>query len=690
MLDSKLLHLSIPEITNVFKAQFVEITELARNNITYDSFISQLKIYLIGIPTNENRNNLAAKNRILLMCDDIAGNTLDLLRLELKDEQHDVHPDFMIDMYHLFLQLYKEEPLKQPDSETVVNYMNRWETATEPLVMAERDRNKNRIIELLVSKIANRSQLNSRYCFNKEMDYTMQLEQVHMWWTDFRFHLTMAIRSPQELQLFMDNTLSEETMKLLIKAKEKGIPFFITPYYLSLLNCSHEGFDDRAIRSYIIYSDELVDEFNNIHAWEKEDIVIPGKPNAAGWLLPNAENIHRRYPEVAILIPDTIGRACGGLCAPCQRMFNFQKGILNFNLEKLAPKETWSAKLESLMEYFENDSQLQDILITGGDALMSKNESLRKLLEAVYQMALRKREANKARKVGDKYAEIYRVRLGTRLLAYLPFRINDELVTILREFKEKAEKIGVKQFLIQTHFETPLEVTPEALKGIQMIQSAGWIITNQLVYTVAASRRGHTAQLRRQLNLAGVVGYYTFSVKGFNENKAIFTPNSRSVQEMNEEKSLGQVSKHIENELSKIFNEPELIQEKITSLLNASNIPFIATDRNVMNLPGIGKSMNFETVGVTPEGCRILNFTLDPHRPHSPAVDKNETTNIIENKSVASYLRQLETMGESVAEYESIWSYNSSISEARFKLYTYADNKDMLTKEVTNIQYPNS
>ena len=686
MLDSKLLHLSISEITTVFKNQFIDINKLAQADGTYNSFISNLKTYLTRTNSVENISNISAKKRILLMCNNSEDKTLELLRTELKEESHKVYPDFMLDMYHLFAQLYQKETIERPKKQTVQAYMNRWETGTDLAVVTKRAQSKERIVRLLVDKIANRSQSNSRYHFDKEMDYESQIEQVVLWWDDFLFHLTLAIRTPEELQLFMDNSLSEETMQLLMKAKDKGIPFFITPYYLSLLNCSDEGFDDSAIRSYIIYSDELVEEFNNIRAWEKEDIVVPGKPNAAGWLLPNAENIHRRYPEVAILIPDTIGRACGGLCAPCQRMFNFQKGHLNFNLEKLAPKANWSAKLESLMEYFENDSQLQDILITGGDALMSKNESLKNLLEAVYQMALRKREANKERRVGEKFAEMYRVRLGSRLLAYLPFRVNDELVRILREFKVKAEKIGIKQFFIQTHFETALEVTNEALTAIRMIQSAGWIITNQLVYTVAASRRGHTTQLRNVLNHAGLVSYYTFSVKGYNENHAIFTPNSRSVQEIHEEKYLGQVTPQIENDLSEFFKSPESLQAKITSLLAQRDIPFIATDRNIMNLPGIGKSMSFETIGVTPEGCRILSFTLDINRPHSPAVDKKETTYIIENKSISNYLRQLEAMGEDISEYDSIWQYDSSISEQRFKLYTYPVVENMFTKEFTNLQ----
>ena len=36
--------------------------------------------------------------------------------------------------------------------------------------------------------------------------------------------------------------VSDETMSLLARAKKKGMPFFVTPYYLSLLNIEHEGY----------------------------------------------------------------------------------------------------------------------------------------------------------------------------------------------------------------------------------------------------------------------------------------------------------------------------------------------------------------------------------------------------------------------------------------------------------------
>ena len=104
-----------------------------------------------------------------------------------------------------------------------------------------------------------------------------------------------------------------------------------------------------------------------------------------------------------------MGRSCGDLCASCQRMFGFQDRHLHFDLRELLPKENWPHKLHRLMEYFENDSQIRDILITGGDALMSQNKTLDKILSAVCEMAERKRKANLKRPNGEKYAEMQRI-----------------------------------------------------------------------------------------------------------------------------------------------------------------------------------------------------------------------------------------------------------------------------------------
>lgn len=601
-------------------------------------------------------------------------------------ENPEMPSDLFVDLFHLFRLLDGAE-IPLPSPQRVRSRTERWPSGLDEAVRAIRADNRERMLHLLVQKIENRkSKTPSRYRFAEGMTYDEKYRQVAAWWDDFRFQLAMAVKSPSELNRFLAGSLSSETMYLLSKARKKGMPFFATPYYLSLLDVTGDGYDDAAIRSYILYSPQLVETYGRIRAWEREDVVEAGKPNAAGWLLPDGHNIHRRYPEVAILIPDTMGRACGGLCASCQRMYDFQSERLNFEFEALRPKESWDHKLRRLMNYFEEDTQLRDILITGGDALMSQNKTLRNMLEAVYRMACRKRRANAGRPDGEKYAELQRVRLGSRLPAYLPMRVNDELVEILREFREKASAVGVKQFIVQTHFQTPLEVTPEAEEAIRKILSAGWLITNQLVYTVAASRRGHTARLRQVLNSLGVVCYYTFSVKGFEENRAVFTPNSRSMQEQVEEKVYGRLTVGQASELDALLADGRDTAAKLRCFMRKYRLPFLATDRSVLNLPAIGKSMTFRLVGLTPEGRRILRFDHDRTRRHSPIIDRMGEIFIVESKSVAAYLRQIGKMGEDPEEYASIWAYTRGETEPRFGLYEYPGFDFGVTGRMSNLE----
>jgi lysine 2,3-aminomutase len=516
-----------------------------------------------------------------------------------------------------------------------------------------------------------------------------KLKRAQEWWNDKNFHLTFAIRSPELLNEMLGHSLDPDTMKVLYRAREAGIPFFVNPYYLSLLHVRVPYFAigaDLAIRYYVTYSTQLVEEFGHIVAWEKEDLVEPGKPNAAGWLLPQFDNVHRRYPDVAILIPDTVGRACGGLCSSCQRMFDFQRGRFNFDLEKLRPEASWEEKLPELMRYFEEDTQLRDILITGGDALMSSDSSLEKILDAVLEMARAKGEANVRHPDGEKRAELVRVRLGTRIPVYLPQRITEELVGILATFKARASEVGVRQFIIQTHFEAPMEVTPESREAVGKLIGAGWTVTNQLVCTAAASRRGHSAKLRQALNEIGVLPYYTFVVKGYMENTFNYAPIARVVQEEEEEKVLGRVPAEFHERIQGFPQEAESMVEQVAALRDEAGLPFLATDRSVLNLPAVGKSLTFRTIGITRYGRRILEFDHDRTRSHSPIIDRMGKVVIIESKSVSEYLQQMDDIGEDTKEYEYVFGYSLGETEPRMPLYEYPPYDFPVTTEFTNLE----
>ena len=597
-------------------------------------------------------------------------------------------PFFFEDLLHLFRQFSGKDKGKSPSRNKVQKWMTRYPSGLDLRIVRLREDNRERILNVLIDKIDSGEITDPKFHFDPEMSREQKFLRALDWWGKSSFHLKFAIRSPDVLNEMLDYSLDPDTMKILHAAEKAGIPFFVNPYYLSLLHVSGPFFAieaDLAIRDYIVYSKQLVDEFGQIVAWEKEDKVEPGKPNAAGWLLPSSHNVHRRYPDVAILIPDTQGRTCGGLCSVCQRMYDYQTGVFNFHLDTLKPDETWPQKLSRLMDYFENDSQLRDILISGGDALMSSDTSLKKILDAVYQMALNKKKANETRKNGEKYAELLRVRLGTRLPVYLPQRITPELRQILADFKTKASKIGVQQFVVQTHFVSPMEVTPESREAVRQLLSAGWLVTNQLVFTTAASRKGHTAKLRQVLNEIGVLPYYTFTVKGYMENYHNFAPTARCVQEQVEERVIGKIDEKHHTTLEYFPLEAERLIEHIAALRKSADLPFLATDRNVINLSGVGKSLTFRVIGITRYGRRILEFSHDPTRAHSPIIEKIGKVVIIESKSISEYLQQLADMGEDVSEYENIYGYSIGETEPRMGIYEYPEYDFQVTDKMTNL-----
>jgi lysine 2,3-aminomutase len=616
-------------------------------------------------------------------------NPIKLIYLAVMHGTGGAKPAFFEDMLQLFRQLSGRSQRQAPDPSAVEAWMERFPSGLDPRIVKLREENRERILRVIIDRI-DRGEIQSRkFRFepgtSDEQKFLLALE----WWKRSDFHLRFAVRSPDLLNEMLGNSLDPDTMRVLYDAEDAGIPFFVNPYYLSLLHVRVPYFAigaDLAIRGYVVYSRQLVEEFGHIVAWEKEDQVEPGRPNAAGWILPSEHNVHRRYPDVAILIPDSAGRACGGLCSSCQRMYDFQRGHLNFDLDRLRPTETWPEKLARLMEYFEHDAQLRDVLITGGDALMSSDRTLREMFEAICEMARRKRKANEKRPEGKKLAELQRVRLGTRLPVYLPQRVTDDLVEIVSEFRERAHDLGVQQFVVQTHFESPMEVTPEAREAVRRLISTGWIVTNQLVFTAAASRRGHSAKLRQVLGQIGVLPYYTFTVKGYMENNHNFTPNARSVQEQLEEKCYGRPSAAIEAELDGLAARPERIHEELPALIDRAELPFLASDRSVLNLPGVGKSMTFRTIGITRYGRRILEFDHDPTRVHSPIIERMGKVIIIESKSVSEYLHQLQEMGEQVGDYEGLYGYSLGETEPRLAIYEYPELPFEVTQEMTNLQ----
>jgi lysine 2,3-aminomutase len=152
-----------------------------------------------------------------------------------------------------------------------------------------------------------------------------------------------------------------------------------------------------------------------------------------------------------------------------------------------------------------------------------------------------------------------------------------------------------------------------------------------------------------------------------------------------EEKVIGTIDPEYYDEIREFPDNAEMMTDNIAGLLKRSKLPFLGSDRNVLNLPGVGKSLTFRTIGITRYGRRILEFELDHTRNHSPVMERMDKVIIIESKSISEYLRQLEDIGEEPSDYTSIWGYSIGETEPRIPLYEYPEYDYEVTDEFTNL-----
>lgn len=319
-------------------------------------------------------------------------------------------------------------------------------------------------------------------------------------WNDYRWHLRNLVRDEETLSKIIDLTPSERLAVRL--AVENGIPFGITPYYLSLMDKDASRKNDHAVRAQVIPSLNYVESM--IAFKDKRKVVFDFMRERQTSPI---SLITRRYPMIAILKPYN---ACAQVCVYCQRNWEID-GVLN--PLALATRK----QVEDALKWFEEHPMIVEVLITGGDPALLSDETQREFLERFSCMP-----------------HIQRIRIGTRLPVVLPMRFADSYIDLLESIHKPPEL----ELCIVTHFEHPYEVTPEATKAVQALRKKGIMVYNQQVFTFENCRRFETVSLRILLKRIGVDPYYTFNTKGKEETSWFRVPIARILQEAKEEARL--------------------------------------------------------------------------------------------------------------------------------------------------------
>lgn len=277
-------------------------------------------------------------------------------------------------------------------------------------------------------------------------------------WDNWVWQMKHRISRPEELAYFLPFT--EEEYRELMKISQH-FRWALSPYYLSLIDFSNFR-NSPVYKQSIPVIEELLDENGS------------DDPMGEKYTSP-APRITRRYPDRLII---NVTNQCAMYCRHCQRRRNFGEKD-----EHVAKKD-----LEQALRYIKKNKEIRDVLITGGDALMLSDNVLDWILTEL-----------------DAIPHVEIKRIGTRVPVTLPQRITPELCEIL----EKHPPI-----YINTQFNSPLEITPEAKKACDMLIKAGVVLGNQAVLLRGINDDEYIMKkLNQELLKIRVRPYYIFHAK---------------------------------------------------------------------------------------------------------------------------------------------------------------------------------
>jgi lysine 2,3-aminomutase len=274
-------------------------------------------------------------------------------------------------------------------------------------------------------------------------------------WNNWHWQVQNRIETLEQLKKYIALTDEEEAG---IKKSLETFRMAITPYYLSLIDTEnpHCPVRRQAIPTAAETHQTAADLLDPLH--EDEDSPAP--------------NLTHRYPDrVLFLITDM----CSMYCRHCTRR------RFAGHTDTSSPEEN----IEKALDYIKKTTQVRDVLLSGGDALMISDSKLESIIKRLREIP---------------HVEI--IRIGTRTPVVCPQRITNELVEMLK----KHHPIWVN-----THFNHPQEITEESIKACEKMANAGIPLGNQSVLLRGINDCTHIMKrLVQQLVKIRVRPYYIY------------------------------------------------------------------------------------------------------------------------------------------------------------------------------------
>lgn len=208
------------------------------------------------------------------------------------------------------------------------------------------------------------------------------------------------LTSAQDIALFLNNVYIPEDPKFKVA---------VNPYLLSLMDKDDVNCPIR-LQYLPSHHEEQQMDFTLLDELGEEHDTIPGT------------SIVHRYPQRVLFL---VSNQCQAYCRFCtrKRMVGVPSEMVHMN------------EIEASINYIANNTSIQDVLLSGGDPLMFRDEKLDYILSQIRKRA----------------PHVMFLRIGSRMVVQNPLRITKDLCDVL-------ERNDVN--MLNIHINHPKEITP--------------------------------------------------------------------------------------------------------------------------------------------------------------------------------------------------------------------------------------
>ncbi|WP_321389222.1 KamA family radical SAM protein [uncultured Desulfuromusa sp.] len=263
---------------------------------------------------------------------------------------------------------------------------------------------------------------------------------------DWQLALKQSLTSVRHLADYFEFDASE------LETVESRYPMRISPYYLGLIEHVGDPIWKQCVPDILELEDSGLDD-----------------PLAEEDFSPTPAVIHR-YPDRVIFL---VSGSCAGYCRFCTR--KRKVGCADMALS--------FRELRDGIDYIAANTQIRDVIFSGGDPLLLPDSVLQDLLARVHAIP-----------------HVEMIRIGTRVPVTLPERITERLCVLLKKFQP---------IYINTHFNHPRELTQQARNACSRLADAGIVLGNQTVLLRGVNDHADTiGELFRGLLRMRVRPYY--------------------------------------------------------------------------------------------------------------------------------------------------------------------------------------